>query len=245
MGFVCVSVCGFALSWKFKGPFLWRFHFCTWHEIKSGRSHPTALSNISLYTLISYKCVEVFFPEMKSVAVISSVYKVQQYTNVKTGRYRTRFQNFVHTLWRFMLQRHGCSSKPKCCLIKHSGCPWKRWPSRPCVLPQLGGDAGRREGARWEPVWPRGLMASLCSCRRDTVAAQPPHRHLPLLSLSGTWGETTASLPSSASRSHLHLLMQRSLVGSESLSFSPVTGLGFPSPFSLFLLQLGCSFHRN
>lgn len=39
--------------------------------------------------------------------------KVQQYTNVKTGRYRTRFQNFVCTLWRFMLQRYGCSSKPK------------------------------------------------------------------------------------------------------------------------------------
>lgn len=51
----------------------------------SGRSHPTALSNTSLYVLISYKCFEVIFPEKESVAVISSAYKVQQYASVKTG----------------------------------------------------------------------------------------------------------------------------------------------------------------
>lgn len=80
-GFVCL--CGVALSYKFKGLFLLRFHFCTWHEINVAGVMPV-LHLISAIQ-ISYRCVEGVFPAMKSVAVISSVYKVKQYTDVKTG----------------------------------------------------------------------------------------------------------------------------------------------------------------
>lgn len=86
---------------------------CIWHEIKTGRSYPTALSNISLSILISYKCVEVIFPRMESVAVISLVYKVQMSKLIQLLRqcFNTLY---VHDgdLWHSII--HGCLSKPKC-----------------------------------------------------------------------------------------------------------------------------------
>lgn len=81
----------------------------------AGRSYPTALSNISLSILISYKCVEVIFPRMESVAVISLVYKVQMSKPMQLLR-QCFSTLYLHDgdLWHSII--HGCLNKPKCSL---------------------------------------------------------------------------------------------------------------------------------
>lgn len=193
----------------------------------AGRSYPTALSNISLSILISYKCVEVIFPRMESVAVISLVYKVQMSKPMQLLR-QCFSTLYLHDgdLWHSII--HGCLNKPKCSLSL-------RALSQPrCVLPtSLQGCWQVEHGM--ELLWP------LCPAGtrwRPGIPAPPA-----LLSLGG-----------GGKRQPLHflhvtatpLLMERSLLGSESLHFSPAgTRLVFLSHFPLFLLQLGDSLHRN
>lgn len=127
----------------------------------------------------------------------------------------------------------------------NAGCPWKRWPSPPCVLPAA--PRGRqRPGAQW------GAGVASQADRRPALVPQgrggsatSPLTPAPAQPLWKVRVKPQPRCASSASHGRLRLLMERSLVGSESLCFSPVTRLGFPSPFSLFLSQLGRSFHRN
>lgn len=162
---LCASLCGFALSYKFKGPFLRRFHFCTRHEIKSGRSHRTALSNISLCILNSHKCIEVVFPGMKSVAVVSLVYKVQ-YTNVETGTVITRqgFRTLYVHYGDFTLQRCG---------------RWRR------AVPEGGGPAS--------PVGPSPAGTPAGGARQGAGVGPQAHGR-PALAPRGSEGSLTASV---------------------------------------------------
>lgn len=119
----------------------------------------------------------------------TTIYKCQNWY-----RYRTRFQNFVRTLWRFILQHHGCSSKPECGLSLEEVAQ----PPLCAARSPAGMLAGRSLARSW---WEAGVAlqvhTSLCSCHWDAAAARPPRRQLPLFSLSGKrgWNYSIAALP--------------------------------------------------
>lgn len=125
-----------------------------------------------MYTLNSHKCVEVVFPGMKSVAVVSLVYKVQ-YTNVETGTVimRQGFRTLYVHYGDFMLQRRGRWSKPKCglSLKEVAQPPW--WAPAPW---------GRRRGEPGgELVRARRPTAGPRSRPGEARAAWPPPSGLP------------------------------------------------------------------
>lgn len=215
---MCVCLHGFALSYEFKGLLLRRFQFCRRHETKSGRSHPTALSNIDLHVLISYKCFEVVVPEKESVAVISSVCGLQQYAvllHATTCSYscKTSYQNSVHELWRPTLQHHGLWS------IAQGRPTWRGGPGPPHVA--VG-------------TWSRGLGGEL----HHLPAGSCPYR-APLCE-----GEPAALL---CCWLHMAALFcgWRGLKLWVGKSLATITRAGFFLFFFCFSLQLCGSFHWN
>lgn len=139
----------------------------------------------------------------------TTIYKCQN-----RYRYRRRFQNFVRTLWRFMVQRHGCSSKPKC------GLSLKEVAQPPRVLPAAP-RGRRRVGARW------GAGVASQADRRPALmpqgrggSATSPPTPAPAQPLWRVRVKGQPRCASSASRGRLRLLMERSLLGSESLLFT-------------------------
>lgn len=129
---------------------------------------------------------------MESVAVISSVYEVQQYTSVKTG---TDIGQGFRTLY---VRYGGLSYSIMAVQVSlNAGCPWKRWPSLPCVLPAaLQGcwQAGAWRGAGGKLVWPCRFIPA---CARATGTRRQhdlPADNCPCSASLESEGETTALL---------------------------------------------------
>lgn len=128
---------------------------------------------------------------------------------------------------------HGCLCKPKCrLLLKGVSRPLVCAPHIPAGMLPCGSIAWTWWGlvASQAPSQP---ALALQGHNGIPTSPPPPAPAQPL----GKWGEATASLHFLHVTRLPRLLVQRSLLGSQSLHFSPVlTKLGFPSHFPLLLL---------
>lgn len=211
-----MCLCGFALFYKFKGPFLQRFHFCACHEIKSRRSHIAAV--ISFCALISGECVEVICPGMSSVAVVPLCTRCSRQMS-KPAQLQDKVSELCMYITKIYVTASGQLRCPSVRAVPDGG----------GCAPAALQDAG---GSPMEPVWPPGLtMAGLGWAGLPPTSSRTPAPAQPLWE----WGLVKPQ-PGCA-------FICR---GEGGLSLAPrvsahhVTRLGFPSPSCL-----GCSFRGN